>query len=213
MLVLLLRLRQVCSHPALIKTMLDTTDSESMGSEDAKIDDANDMDLISKMSTMTLGTESDNPKKEEENFFTHTNPVFDQENISSKMKYIIDEVKKVIDLGQKAVVVSQWTSMLEVFANHFHKMRIRCHTIAGNVPLKVRTTIVEDFNTNPNGKPVNVNSAGSIINIFHHVLSIIMTAGYPFVSRRWRCWIKLDWWEPPVFGRHALEPTTGSASV
>lgn len=154
MLVLLLRLRQVCSHPALIKTMLDAADAESLGSEDAKIEDESEIDLISKMSTMTLGGQQDEPKKEEDNFFTHTNPVFDQQNMSSKMKYITTEVKKVVDLGEKAVVVSQWTSMLELFAQHFNKMRVRCSLIAGNVPLKHRTSIVEDFNTNPSGSPV-----------------------------------------------------------
>ncbi|XP_057368862.1 transcription termination factor 2-like [Daphnia carinata] len=153
MLVLLLRLRQACSHPALIQTMLDATETESMGSEEAKIED-NDMDLISQMSNMTLGSKPDEPKKEEENFFTHTNPIFDRENLSSKMKYIIDEVKKIVAQDQKAVVVSQWTSMLELFAQHFRKLRIRCHLIAGSVAIKHRTEIVEDFNGNPKGSPV-----------------------------------------------------------
>jgi transcription termination factor 2 len=153
MLVLLLRLRQVCSHPALIQTMLDTTDTEAMGSEEAKIED-NDLDLITQMSTMTLGGESDEPKKEEANFFTHTNPVFDRENMSSKMRYITNEVKKIVDQKQKAVVVSQWTSMLDLFAQHFRRMRIRCHLIAGSVAIKHRTEIVEDFNGNPDGAPV-----------------------------------------------------------
>ena len=155
MLVMLLRLRQVCSHPALIKTMLDTADKETMG-EDAKIlDDSNDIDLIAQMSNMTLGAK-DEPEKEEENFFILSNPIFNQENMSSKLKYIIQEVKKVIELGQKAVVVSQWTSMLEVFSIHFRKLHIRTHLIAGNVPIKERTAIVEDFNTNPDGNPVSV---------------------------------------------------------
>ncbi|KAI9558938.1 Transcription termition factor 2 [Daphnia sinensis] len=160
MLVLLLRLRQACSHPALIQTMLDATDSESLGSEEAKIED-NDMDLISQMSNMTLGSKPDEPKKEEDNFFTHTNPIFDRENLSSKMKYIIDEVQKVVAQDQKAVVVSQWTSMLELFAQHFRKLRIRCHLIAGSVAIKHRTEIVEDFNGNPNGSPVILLSLGA----------------------------------------------------
>lgn len=153
MLVLLLRLRQACSHPALIQTMLDATDSESMGSEDAKIED-NDLDLISQMSTMTLDNKPDEPKKEEANFFTHTNPVFDRDNMSSKMRYITEEVRKVVSQNQKAVVVSQWTSMLDLFAQHFQRMRIRCHLIAGSVAIKHRTQIVEDFNSNPDGAPV-----------------------------------------------------------
>ena len=154
MLVLLLRLRQVCSHPALIQTMLDATETDALGSEEAKIED-NDLDLITQMSTMTLGGEPNEQKKEEEeNFFTHTNPVFDREKMSSKMRYIIDEVQKVVSQKQKAVVVSQWTSMLDLFAQHFRRLHIRCHLIAGSVALKHRTDIVEDFNRNPDGPPV-----------------------------------------------------------
>lgn len=44
--------------------------------------------------------------------------------------------------------------MLDLFELHFKKLRIRCHTIAGNVTVKQRTAIVEDFNTNSNGPPV-----------------------------------------------------------
>lgn len=156
-LVLLLRLRQVCSHPALIKTMLDTADSDSMGAEEAKIeDDSSDLDLISQMAGMTIGAKGkeEEAKEEENKFFTHTNPIFDQSNTSSKLKYIVDEVRRVTAQGDKVVVVSQWTSMLDVFAHHFRKLRIEYHVISGNVPLKTRTDIVEDFNNNTSGKPV-----------------------------------------------------------
>ena len=44
--------------------------------------------------------------------------------------------------------------MLDLFELHFKKLRIPCHTIAGNVTVKQRTSIVEDFNTNPKGPPV-----------------------------------------------------------
>ena len=134
--------------------MLDATETDALGSEEAKIED-NDLDLITQMSTMTLGGEPNEQKKEEEeNFFTHTNPVFDREKMSSKMRYIIDEVQKVVSQKQKAVVVSQWTSMLDLFAQHFRRLHIRCHLIAGSVALKHRTDIVEDFNRNPDGPPV-----------------------------------------------------------
>ena len=56
--------------------------------------------------------------------------------------------------NQKVVIVSQWTSMLDVFVVHFRKLKIKCHLIAGNVSVKQRTAIVEDFNTNPKGPPV-----------------------------------------------------------
>lgn len=156
LLVLLLRLRQACSHPALIKTMLDTAEPETMGSE-AKIEETPDLDLISQMASMKLDSSSKlGEKKEEEeaNFFTLGNPIFDQMKMSSKMRTVIEEVQRVTALKQKVVIVSQWTSMLDLFELHFKKLRIRCHTIAGNVTVKNRTAIVEDFNTNSDGPPI-----------------------------------------------------------
>jgi transcription termination factor 2 len=154
LLVLLLRLRQACSHPALIKTMLDTTETESIGS-DAKIDESDDLDLISQLASMNIdGNKNEQKEEEETNFFTLSNPVFKTTNTSSKMKNVIDEVQRVISKGQKVVIVSQWTSMLDVFDTHFQHLNIRCHRIAGNVNVKQRTAFVEDFNTNPKGPPV-----------------------------------------------------------
>ena len=68
---------------------------------------------------------------------------------------------RVTELGQKVVIVSQWTSMLDLFHVHLKKLRIRCHVIAGNVTVKNRTAIVEDFNTNPKGPPVRFNNSYS----------------------------------------------------
>lgn len=160
-LTLLLRLRQVCCHPALIATMLDKNDMEQ--DEDIEEDsDGESIDLLAKISSMKLDDESSEAaakaKEEDEEtktFFSHDNRIFNTNNISSKMKYIIDEVKKVTESSQKAVVVSQWTSYLNMFSNHFRMMNIRTQRIDGSVPLQMRTQIVEDFNTNPRGPPVS----------------------------------------------------------
>lgn len=116
------------------------------------------MDLISKLTSMSIGggdrQKAEGEQEEEKNFFTLSNPVFQQTNISSKVKNVVDEVTRVSAEGQKSVIVSQWTSMLEVFALHLSRAKIRCHLIAGNVNVKQRTLLVEDFNTNPDGPPV-----------------------------------------------------------
>jgi len=163
MLTLLLRLRQVCCHPALLKSMLDQNDAE-IGAEnvDDEDDEDNDsIDLIGKLAKIKIdhdgaseGGEEDDDEDEDKKFFSVANPIFDADIKSSKMAYIIEEVQKVVAQKHKAVVVSQWTSYLNVFSQHFYRMNIRTHKIDGSVPLKMRTQIVEDFNTNPRGCPV-----------------------------------------------------------
>ena len=161
MLTLLLRLRQVCCHPALLKNMLDQNDG---GEIDAEVDDDDDedkdsIDLIGQLAKIKLdgGVEGEeNDEEDDKKFFSVSNPIFDSEKKSSKMTYIIEEVGKVVAQKHKAVVVSQWTSYLNVFSQHFYRMNIRTHKIDGSVPVKMRTQIVEDFNTNPRGPPVSV---------------------------------------------------------
>ena len=137
--------------------MMERKELEEDG-EGGKIEDDDDEDLITKLGGMKIDSkdQADGGETKEKTFFTHSNPVFDRENVSSKMKYIIGELQKIIKKGQKAVVVSQWTSMLDVFEQHLNKMGIRTHTISGGIHMKVRTAIVEDFNTNERGPPVNL---------------------------------------------------------
>lgn len=85
-LVLLLRLRQLCCHPALIHAMLDQDDVKQSGIMD---EDNVDSDLLSQMSNISLN-EIDKEdvsidKRIEENLLTAENPVFDNNRISSKV--------------------------------------------------------------------------------------------------------------------------------
>jgi len=86
-LVLLLRLRQICCHPALIQAMLDQEDVKQSGIMDME---NVDLDILSRMNNMSL----DNIEKPEEesideriaeNLLTSENPVFSNDRISSKV--------------------------------------------------------------------------------------------------------------------------------
>jgi len=86
-LVLLLRLRQVCCHPALIHAMLDKEDLNQSGIVDTE---NVDVDLLSRVNNISLN-EID---KEEDtgdivsrvgNLLTAENPVFNKDRISSKV--------------------------------------------------------------------------------------------------------------------------------
>lgn len=54
-----------------------------------------------------------------------------------------------------SVVVSQWTSMLQIVAGHLKRMGLRYGVIDGTVNPKRRMDLVEEFNTNPKGPQVS----------------------------------------------------------
>jgi len=87
-LVLLLRLRQICCHPALIHAMLDQEDVKQSGIMDMENIDA---DLLSRVHNISLNA-IDNAEEDigidqrvTENLLTAENPVFDNARISSKV--------------------------------------------------------------------------------------------------------------------------------
>lgn len=55
-----------------------------------------------------------------------------------------------------SVIVSQWTSMLQIVAVHLQLMGLTYSVIDGTVNPKRRMDLVEEFNTNPKGPQVNV---------------------------------------------------------
>lgn len=109
-LVLLLRLRQLCCHPALIHTMLNQDDVKHSGIMDSENVDP---DLVSRVSNISL---SEIDKKEEdigidrkmtENLLTVENPVFHDDRISSKVSdnNIIYKIIIIIVIYKKSMIL------------------------------------------------------------------------------------------------------------
>jgi SNF2 family DNA or RNA helicase len=121
-LILLLRLRQACSHPALISTMLD---DDTVGGKDSR-------DFA----------------------FTPSNPIFDRLSISSKMKFIIEVIQKVVHKREKSLIISQWVNVLEIIAGHLHVLKIWSRSITSQVKDRARSVIIEDFNEDLSGPPI-----------------------------------------------------------
>ena len=116
-LVLLLRLRQICCHPGLIKSMLDAEARANDGIEDEVGDEAG---LISQLADMSIhsGKAKGNNNMDEavkKTVLKMDNPVFKEKEASSKIMTVIEELhrlKKIQDetgIVEKAVIVSQWT--------------------------------------------------------------------------------------------------------
>merc|ERR1719319_2047932 len=151
-LVLLLRLRQICCHPGLIKSMLDTETKASEGLQD---DNGEELDLISAMEDMSV-----TKTKTEQKVLNMANPVFENKRISSKIETVVEELRELKRKGretgfiEKTVIVSQWTSMLHIIKVHVEAIGMRCVEINGQVAVKLRGNIVDEFNNNTRGPEV-----------------------------------------------------------
>ena len=114
------------------------------------------------------------------------NPVFDLEMTSTKIEVVLKEIKKLAkkeEGGQvsnalsysfglllvvalepssltsqleKVVIVSQWTSMLEIVKIHIKEMGLKLTEIHGKVPIKDRGDIVDNFNKDGKGAQVSI---------------------------------------------------------
>lgn len=153
-LVVLLRLRQICCHPSLIKTMLDKETYQQDGIEDV---DGLDLDLMDRMKALALdkGEPENNNDTRKMTFLSSDNPVFAEDRISSKVQCMLRTLQeKVLCTGDKAIIVSQWTSMLNVICSILKEQKINCCLLTGSVPVKQRMTIVDDFNRDHHGPKV-----------------------------------------------------------
>uniref|UniRef100_A0A8C4WZ58 Helicase C-terminal domain-containing protein n=1 Tax=Eptatretus burgeri TaxID=7764 RepID=A0A8C4WZ58_EPTBU len=139
---LLLRLRQCCCHPALLSTVLQKCDLESDG-----IDASLDEQMSSSFSAPATS--------EEKGCITLAGKVFNGALFSktwksSKISALLVELRAVFDRDssppEKCVVVSQWSSMLQVVAKHLELLRWKYLRIDGAVSLHRRLECVDNFN-------------------------------------------------------------------
>merc|ERR1711915_611466 len=105
---------------------------ETKQSEGIEDQDGEDMDLISAMEDINLNKDKSNVDKTE-NILDKANPVFATDSTSSKINMVVDELLKLKEkkknegITEKAVIVSQWTSMLGIIKAHVMKLgRIIC---------------------------------------------------------------------------------------
>jgi transcription termination factor 2 len=93
------------------------------------------------------------------------NPVFAESLESSKINTVVTELRALKEKSgvmEKAVVVSQWTSMLAIVRGHIEKkVGMKCTEISGKVPVKDRGDIVDAFNKEGSGPQVMLLSLGA----------------------------------------------------
>ncbi|XP_022127021.2 transcription termination factor 2 isoform X1 [Pieris rapae] len=161
-LVLLLRLRQVCCHCGLIAVMLDSNDIENLH------EDLGGQDLLAELNKLSLDESRTGRKKidkdgsdgEEEtkesttvaeairSVMSSNNPVFKLDRQSSKIKAVMECLNKNVlsKPGEKAVVVSQWTSVLGLVERELNAMNVQNVTLSGKVSVPKRPPLIDALN-------------------------------------------------------------------
>ncbi|XP_058458670.1 transcription termination factor 2 isoform X2 [Malaya genurostris] len=177
-LVLLLRLRQICCHPGLIHRMLEDDDGNF---DVSTVEEEQDLDLLEQLNKLKLTDKStsgdanasieggnkklnisDTPPevaeaitKASSKVMLRSNPVFNLERASSKIAKVLEVIEeKILQSDDKAVIVSQWSSMLDIVAQHLSWKRVRYVSLTGKVQAKYRNDIVVDFNKQSSGAKV-----------------------------------------------------------
>ncbi|XP_045533032.1 transcription termination factor 2 isoform X2 [Pieris brassicae] len=161
-LVLLLRLRQVCCHCGLIAVMLDSNDIENLQ------EDLGGQDLLAELNKLSLEDSKTGRKKldkddsdsEEEtkesttvteairSVMSSNNPVFKLDRQSSKIKAVMECLNENVlsKPGEKAVVVSQWTSVLSLVERELKAMNVQNVTLSGKVSVPKRPPLIDALN-------------------------------------------------------------------
>ncbi|KAM8748420.1 transcription termination factor 2 [Acanthopagrus schlegelii] len=146
---LLLRLRQCCCHLSLLKKTLDSSELQGDGIVLSLEEQLNALSLSSNSS-------SSGPDPKDTVALNGTrfrSKLFEETSESSKISAIISELKAIKQRSddQKSVIVSQWTSMLQIVAVHLRQMGLKYGVIDGTVNPKRRMDLVEEFNTDSQG--------------------------------------------------------------
>ncbi|KAL7730899.1 hypothetical protein ACLKA6_014144 [Drosophila palustris] len=152
-LVLLLRLRQICCHPGLIDSMLED--------DGGKMDHGStpEIDLLAQLKKMDINSNGGSSRrsssgaaearlaKASQNVLKRSNPVFSLKRPSSKMHKVMEILKtSVLKTKDKAIVVSQWTSVLDIMRDMLQREKLVTLSLNGSIPVKDRQSIVNEFN-------------------------------------------------------------------
>uniref|UniRef100_A0AC35TR30 Homeobox domain-containing protein n=1 Tax=Rhabditophanes sp. KR3021 TaxID=114890 RepID=A0AC35TR30_9BILA len=141
-LTLILRLRQACNHLFLTKQALDLDAFDG-----CRDDEVNYLDNSFANASLT----AENFANQFEKGSTDHLRVFEENYISSKMTAMFTRLEAVIRIKEKVIIVSQWTSMLNIIKTQLKKRGISYCSITGEDSPKERVISQTEFNS-PNGK-------------------------------------------------------------
>uniref|UniRef100_A0A183VCI2 Helicase ATP-binding domain-containing protein n=2 Tax=Toxocara canis TaxID=6265 RepID=A0A183VCI2_TOXCA len=135
---LLLRLRQACVHLALTKKAVDMDAFETLGTENAA-ETAEEAELSKKLANMSI-MEDDALEAglAAEGHESNVEQLFDASFRSAKLRALLERMDQALAGGDKCVIVSQWTSLLDIVEHHLKERDVEYTSITGKVLTKDR---------------------------------------------------------------------------
>lgn len=158
-LTLLLRLRQICCHPGLVKSAIESSelDKESIDNELNESNNDSDLDILKKLQNLNIQDKNPNDSQGESPFSQDVkvsldSEVFNMDIPSSKIEKLMETLRqKLLHTNDKAIIVSQWVSYLNIIKAMLDVECIKYCELNGSVPVKFRNDIVVDFNKESSG--------------------------------------------------------------
>uniref|UniRef100_A0A0N4ZKQ6 Helicase ATP-binding domain-containing protein n=1 Tax=Parastrongyloides trichosuri TaxID=131310 RepID=A0A0N4ZKQ6_PARTI len=143
------RLRQACCHMNMVSRVVDF-DRLKPAEQGQEVTEYNEKAIHLMGSTQALEEEKD----ENASLGTTLKVIFSKEYQSAKIRAVLEKVKIALERGDKCIIVSQWTMMLDIFAGIFEKQGVRYEMITGRDPIPVRDERIETLNNDPNGPKI-----------------------------------------------------------
>ncbi|XP_034231756.1 transcription termination factor 2-like [Thrips palmi] len=148
----ILMLRQMCNHPSLLKEEQGCINEDLDLDEPTTVNDAKEdleADGGRNKNFLQIQDEWNGTKRDLQNYMDTdqcSNEFFSRSRPSTKMEKLLEILREVLALNDKAVIVSQWTKMLELVSTSLKQHNISHATISGDVPSPDRPKVVSDFN-------------------------------------------------------------------
>ncbi|CAL2036572.1 unnamed protein product [Caenorhabditis brenneri] len=156
-LLLLMRLRQACVHFHITKSGMDMDAFQiNGGDDDVDMDELGSL-MEKTMADLTLDGEGSDDDEENGRRSPRREPatrIFDPNFISCKMEQTLKIVKNILEKKEKVVIVSQWTSVLDLVEKHIKNGNHKYTSITGKVLVKDRQERVDSFNKEKGGAQV-----------------------------------------------------------
>ncbi|CAD6233363.1 GSCOCG00007156001-RA-CDS [Cotesia congregata] len=162
-LVLLLRLRQICCQPSLIHDMLDKQEIEIDGADGGEYSGQSQNNLVAQLEGLNISRDASDKGEENEavgvdkriseHLLTSENPVFNPKRCSSKLTVILNLVRDILAKREKLIIVSQWSTYLQIIGENLRTVPgATFEMFTGAVAVKNRQGIINSFNKEKNPK-------------------------------------------------------------
>ncbi|GAB0090596.1 Transcription termination factor 2 [Sergentomyia squamirostris] len=158
--VLILRLRQICCHPNLLKMANPENDNEAGASTTAGPSNSSDqMSLVDFVDKLDMTKE--NIALTNLPSLKYNKEILLANKPSTKLSHILSEMEIIMARGEKMVVISQWVQFLDILERHLLKKGWYYLMLTGRTKITERGNMLAEFNDPNNRSKILLLSLGT----------------------------------------------------